>query len=663
MTDEPEFLFAQAKGLHKAGRLAEAIALYDRAAGLRPDYAEAHNNLGNALGEAKRFEEAALSLRRAAELRPELAAIHSNLGLALARLKRFEEAAASHRRALELDPELAAGHSNLAMALKELGRLEEAVLHHRRAVALKPDVAAFHHNLGNALSDLGQLEPAWAAYRRAIAMRSDFAEAHSNLGTVLTKLKRYREALASLARAIELNPRLAGAHHNLGNTLMALDRPADAAVSFRRAVDIEPGFAAAHNDLGTALRELDQVAESLHSYDRAIELDPGLAAAHYNRGTALLETGRRAEALESFDRAIAADPTMSIAYFNRVRALPLPPCEGEAAGIEAALAASRDRSPYERSWFQFALGSVLEAEGRFADAFVNYHQANGLRRASIEYDEAALTDRFLRIQGIFHESMLADRADLGSESELPIFVVGLARSGTTLVEQLLASHPAVHAGGERPHLDKLLTTIRLSDGSPGQFPECLPKFRREDFRLLGDAYIGLLRGQHPSKAHIVDKYLSNYANIGLIRLALPRARILHVVREPLDICVSAYCLPFFGNAQAYSYDLGELGRHYRLYADLMDHWRRVLPGEAMLEIRYEDLVGDLEGGVRRILDYCGLAWDERCLAFHDVDRPVRTASTNQVRRKVYQTSIGRWRRFQKHLGPLIEALGPYAPPG
>jgi len=202
----------------------------------------------------------------------------------------------------------------------------------------------------------------------------------------------------------------------------------------------------------------------------------------------------------------------------------------------------------------------------------------------------------------------------------------VARSGTTLIEQILASHPQVHGAGERPHLDKLLAAVRLADGSSGQFPECVAAFQSADFRLLGDAYVDLLRAHHASAARITDKYLTNYANIGLIRLTLPHARILHVRREPIDACISAFCLPFRGNAHAHSYELGELGRHYRLYGDLMEHWRQVLPEGAMLEIRYEDLVDDMEGSVRRILDYCGLAWDERCLAFHETERPVKTAS-------------------------------------
>ncbi len=626
MTDEPTSLFTQAKVHQQAGRLAEAIALYRRATELKPDYAEAHNNLGNALGDAKRFEDAVVSLRRVADLRPELAPIHSNLGLALARLKRFEAAAASYRRALELQPELAAAHNNLAMALRESGQLTEALVHYQRAIDLKPEVAEVHHNLGNALKNLQQFEPALAAYRRAIALRGNFAEAHNNLGVVL----------------------------------MELDRPDEAEASFRRAIEAEPDSAIAHNHLGTALADLDRFAEALECNRRALERDPGFAAAHNNRGLALLEIGQRAQAKESFEKAIGANPQMAEAHYNRIRTTQGPPGEHDTATLEAMIAAA-DRTPADLSWLHFALGTAYEAQGRFEEAFANFQTASRLRREWLDYDEAACGDRFHRIPRVFTRSVMEQWAGCGSESDLPIFIVGVARSGTTLIEQILASHPQVHGAGERPHLDKLLAAVRLADGSSGQFPECVAAFQSADFRLLGDAYVDLLRAHHASAARITDKYLTNYANIGLIRLTLPHARILHVRREPIDACISAFCLPFRGNAHAHSYELGELGRHYRLYGDLMEHWRQVLPEGAMLEIRYEDLVDDMEGSVRRILDYCGLAWDERCLAFHETERPVKTASATQVRQKIYRSSIGRWQRYRAHLDPLIEALGPYAP--
>jgi tetratricopeptide (TPR) repeat protein len=660
MSDDPASLFAQAKALHQSGQLDEAIEKYRRALDLKPDYAEAHNNLGNALGEAKRFEEAAASLRRAAELRPDLAPIHSNLGLALARLGRFEEAAESHRRAVALLPDLAPAHNNLAMALRELGRLDEAIDHYRRAVALKPAIAEFHHNLGNALKDLGQFEAAETAYRQAIDRRDDFPEAQTNLGSVLMELERHLEAELCHRRAIALNPGLASAHSNLGNVLMKMDRPAEALECFRRAIDLWPDFAAAHNHMGSALRELDRDAEALESFSRALELAPGFAAAHTNLGGLLLELGQRQEALESLDRAIAANPALASAHYNRMRAFQGVPGEADTKPIDALIAAIPAPAPGDLAMLHFALGAAREAQGRFEEAFASFQAGNRLRRGSLDYDENAFADRLARIRKVFTGAFLEKRAGSGSESSLPIFIVGMPRSGTSLIEQILASHPLVHGAGEQSPLGKLLAAVRLPDGSPTGFPEYVRAFGPDDFRRLGDAYVSTMRARNPMALRIVDKAVTNYAHIGLIRLVLPQARILHAVRDPLDVCVSAYCLSFEGRAQGHTYELGELGRHYRHYADLMAHWRRVLPAGAMLDVGYESLVEDLEGGVRRVLEYCDLPWDARCLDFHRSSRAVKTASTTQVRQAIYRSSIGRWRRFEKHLGPLIEALGPYA---
>ncbi len=622
--DEAAELFSAAKAAHQAGRLDEAIDLYGRAVAQKPDYAEAHNNLGNALGEANRHAEAAESLARAAALRPDLAAIHSNLGLALARLARFSEAAASHRRALELQPDLAQAHNNLGMALRELGEPEEAVAHYRRAIKLKAGVAEFHHNLGNAL----------------------------------IKLRRYEEALSAFDQAIALNPRLASTHDALGLALVELDRGEEAVASFRRAIEIEPRRASAHLHLADALQALEQFAEAEQAYSEATALAPASGAAHAGRGIALLERGRRAEALACFERAIALDPSLARVYHHRQRASEDAASDADIAELESLAAANSGKPAAERLGFHFALAEAHDRRGSFDKAFAHYRIGNDLRRGLVDYNEAMVRERFQRIQEVFSAAQLAARQGEGSESEQPIFIVGLARSGSTLLEQILCSHRDIGGGGERPLLAKLVSGVRL-DGRPDDgFPDYVAHLRAGDLRLMGDRYVGLLTaGRPPAQMHI-DKYLANFTHLGMIRLMLPRARILHIRRDPLDALFSAYCQPFAYNAQPQSYDLGELGRHYRLYAGMMAHWEKVLPEGSVLDVRYEALVEDLEGTVRRILEYCGLPWDERCLSFHETDRAVRTASVNQVRRRLYRSSIGRWRNFESHLGPLIEAIGP-----
>lgn len=620
--DEAADLFRAAKAAQQAGRLAEAIDLYGQAVARKPDYAEAHNNLGNALGEAKRHGEAAESLARAAALRPDLAAIHSNLGLALARLARFAEAAASHRRAIELQPDLAQAHNNLAMALKELGEAEEAITHYRRAIKLKPGVPEFHHNLGN----------------------------------VLSGARRFDEALSSFNHALALNPLLAGTHEAIGAALLQLDRGEEAVTAFRRAIEIEPERASAHLQLADALQDIEQFAEAEGAYARAAALAPDSAKVQTGRGIALLELGRRDEARDCFERAIAADPADASAYYHRQRASDAAPSEADIAQLESLAAAQSAKPAAQRLGFHFALAEAQERQGQFDRAFENLRIGNELRRSLIDYNEAAMRERFRRIQDVFSAEQLARHRGEGSENEQPVFIVGLARSGSTLLEQILASHGEVGGGGERPLLGKLLAAVRLEGRPSSNFPDYVAHLRPGDLRLLGERYAALLGQNRPPARRLLDKHLANYVYLGMIRLMLPRARILHIRRDPLDSLFSAYSQPFARNAQPQSYDLGELGRHYRLYAAMMAHWRRVLGEGEMMEVRYEALVEDLEGTVRQVLNFCGLPWDERCLAFHQTDRVVRTASLAQVRRKLYSSSIGRWRPFERHLGPLIEAV-------
>ena len=236
-------------------------------------------------------------------------------------------------------------------------------------------------------------------------------------------------------------------------------------------------------------------------------------------------------------------------------------------------------------------------------------------------------------------------------------MVGFPRSGTTLVEQILASHPQIHGAGELGYLDHVATSFRAAAAPGLGFPDYLPHLAAAESRALGEAYVERLRSLAPAAARITDKLPENYLNIGLIHLILPRARIIHVRRDPLDVCVSCFSINFSGGL-TYTSDLGELGRTYRRYLELMAHWRRLLPPGAMLELAYEEVVGDLEGQARRLIEYCGLAWDPRCLEFHETRRMVRTASVNQVRQPLYSSSLQRWRRYERHLGPLIEALGP-----
>ncbi len=326
----------------------------------------------------------------------------------------------------------------------------------------------------------------------------------------------------------------------------------------------------------------------------------------------------------------------------------------DSAHIKAleAMAADSDRlDGHTAMELQFTLAKAYDDVGDFARAMEALERGNAARRRLEPYDVHQDLDRFRAIAAAFTAGLLAAHAGAGDPTEVPVFVIGMPRSGTTLVEQILASHPDVFGAGELGVLPDLIGSGRAG----ADFPASVGALDAAAWRSMGQTYVEAVRGKAPQAVRITDKLPLNFQLVGLIRLALPKARIVHVMRDPLDTCFSCY-FTLFANGLGFSYDLSDLGRYYCGYQALMAHWRAVLPEDAMLEIRYEKLVADLEGEARRLIGYCGLRWDARCLEFHRTVRPVETASTLQVRRPLFRTSVGRAQSYRPWLAPLERAL-------
>ena len=309
----------------------------------------------------------------------------------------------------------------------------------------------------------------------------------------------------------------------------------------------------------------------------------------------------------------------------------------------------------DRIELHFALGKAYEDLGRDAEAFTQWLDGNALKRRQITYDEAATLGALDRIQAVFTSELIRRWQNVGHPSPVPVFIVGMARSGSTLVEQILASHPQVFGGGELKYFDAAVQGIRTKFGGSATFPELVSGMTGEDYRDLGTRYLAEIERLAPAATHITDKMPGNFIFAGLIHLALPNATIIHTIRDPVDTCLSCFS-KLFTEGQNHTYDLAELGRYYRHYQALMAHWHRVLPPGRILDVRYEDVVADLEGQARRIIAHCGLDWDPRCLAFHQTERPVLTASAAQVRQPIYNSAVGRWRVHEEALQPLLAEL-------
>ncbi len=539
-----------------------------------------------------------------------------------------------------------------AQELVRLGRLADALAVFEQLRALSPGVAAAHYYCGFALSGLGRHEEAVACFRQALRLDPGHVAALNDLGMSLSRMGRHREAVVEFERVLNLMPsspsarqNLAIALKNLGRAAMERGRYGQAAAQFERALAILPDYTPAAYGLGDALNNLGRPHEALALFGKLSAADPSDAMALLGIGDARKSVGQFAEARAACERAVALAPKSAVCH--RLLAETARFVEGDRR-LAALEELARDGVPeQERPDLYFALGKAYDDLGRFAEAFAAFEQANTLKRRQIAYDEGRHLDELRAIAGLFTAGAMAAHRGGGDPSRLPVFIVGMPRSGTTLVEQILASHPQVHGAGELDILDGILDARAV--------PLAADLLQAGTLRDIGARYVEQARVLAPQAERITDKMTGNFRLVGLIRLALPHARIIHVRRDPIDTCWSCYTHDF--RHLGFTYDLGELGRDYRAYEEMMAHWRRVLPDGTMLEIHYEDLIGEFEAQVRRLIDWCGLDWDARCLAFHETERPVQTESALQVRRPLYRSAIGRARPYEPWLAPLREALG------
>jgi len=681
-------ILAEQKRRH--GYLTDADELARAAAAAQPDNAEAAHMLGIIAYQSGKLTEAIAHLRRAIAIVPKVARYHANLGEMFRLAGRLDEALVAGRRALELNPEDAGAYSNVGIALFDQGMFEEAVEHHDRAIAIDPGFAEAHSNRGNALQRLKRFTEAEQAYRRAIELRPTFTDAWRNLGTCLRELKRPEEAESVYHKALELNPDDPGALDDLALALQDCERFDDAADMLRRALMLDsqsdkvhvhyaavllnqkkvddaaamieracalnPNNYDAINLMGRVAFERGDLEAALLLHRRALVLKPDLSDAYNNMGNVLKELGHLREAHDAFLEAVRLDPNVTGVYVNLADSKQFEPRDPHLATMEGLAAKADGLSKTDRMQLDFALGKAYADLKDHARAFKHLLAGNAAKRTAIAYDEDAAFALFDRIAATFTHELINGKAGSGHPSPMPIFIIGMPRSGTTLVEQIIASHPAVTGAGELQTFNEVVLTVCGPNGHARPYPDFVPALDARALQRIGAAYVEDVSKLAPGRERVTDKMPSNYYFAGLIRLALPNAKIIHIVRDPVDTCVSCFS-KLFSAGQNHTYELGELGRYYKRYERLMAHWHRILPAGSIFDVRYEDVVADLETQARRIIAQCGLSWHPDCLLFHETDRPVRTASATQVRQPIYNSAVGRWRAYERHLGPLLDALG------
>ena len=545
------------------------------------------------------------AFERAATLDPSHASAHNNLGNTFVRLGEHERAVVSYRHAIERDPALMAAHANAAAALHLLGRNAEALVHIRRAVEIDPSSTAAR-------------------------ITSAFVEgAVSGYDVALAQI----DALLANAPA---EPTLIAAR---AYCLLRLERFDETLETAQRGLALRPNFGLLLESLGCALRGLGRFEEAFTAFDHAYALGHDRASILVLKAGGLLEIGRMAEARNILEQALAIAPDLASAWSALVELRSFEPRDAALAQMEGYLATSPNLRPLEaRTSMHFALGKAYRKSGDHRRAFRHFAAGNALKRSAISYDVTDDERNARETIAFFTPETMRRLSVSGDASRAPIFVIGMPRSGTSLVEQILASHPAVYGAGELTLFDRAIAEAGTDDPP-----------------ALGKRYLELIDAIAPAERRVVDKLPSNFRNAALIHLALPHARIMHCVRDALDTCFSCYTTQFNGR-QDFSWDLVETGRYYRAYAALMEHWRAVLPPGVMLDVRYEELVADFELNARRMLAFCELPWDEAVLRFHETVRPIRTASYRQAREPIYATSVRAAEAYRGNLQPLIDAL-------
>ncbi len=680
----------QIAALAQSGRLTEAKAEGVRLCAQNASDPEAWLLLAGIHAQLGELNQVAECCQRAVALQPDNVTALFNLSVAQQMAGHLEEAARGYREALRYRPDYAQAHSNLGMVLRQLGQHDEAREHCEAAVRLNPGSAQAHNNLGLCLKDTGHAEQARDAFGMALRLNSGMAEAHSNLGLCHLAMGGLEEARRCFEEALRLKPDLVDACQNLGQVLMAQQQHERAVAIFRQLVRLRPD-ATAYHGLAVALERADGVStncleEIVQCCRTALRQQPDFAEAHYHLGTCLMLLEQYDEARRSLERALALEPGYEDALsglvlleeqlgnFHRAMELLKPRLDqGTPEGMLAVAYAKvarhlgmRDKAieclehvlagatpAGVQMEVHFALGKLLDERKEHDRAFAHYQRANELD--PVHYDAAAETKAFDEIIDVFSAEKQARRLRASNRSQLPIFIVGMPRSGTTLVEQILASHPLVHGAGELRDMERIVVALPSEAASKLAYPACVDSLTRHDLDKVAQRHLNRLGQLAMGKSRVTDKMPHNFMHLGLIDLLFPGARVIHCTRDPVDTCVSIY-FQQFNRGHAYASNLKHLGLHYRQYRRLMRHWQGTLR-IPILEVNYEKLVADFEPQCRSLVEFCGLEWDERCLSFHTAKREVGTYSYDQVRRPLYTTSVARWKRYEKHLGPLLTALG------
>jgi tetratricopeptide (TPR) repeat protein len=630
---------------------------------LQPNYPEAMNNLGLTLQESGDLAAAIEQFQTAAALRPDFASAHNNLANAL-RTRGDETAAIAHfRRAVQCDPRMAEAHTNLGQLLCERQELTEALTHFRRAVQLRPDFAEARSNLGNVLRDMGQLDEARREYAEALRLDPEIGMISNNMAQLLQEEGRFDDAVSWYQQALGLDSRSPRIHCNLASALGEKDRHEEAAAEYETALRLDPRHAEAHSGLGSVRHEQGRDDDAKVHYETALELKPDLISAACHLGVLHEEHNDLPGAEAQFRAMLRQRPGNATALAHLATMLRSKLPDEDLTALRQRLDDPSVRDG-QRAALHFGMAQALAARHQYAEAAEHLRNANALTLAAWqergETSEPAKHSEYVsRMIATCSTEFFERVRGLGLETERPVFIVGMPRSGTTLVEQVLASHSQVFGAGELRFAREQFESLPAAMSSSDSAMDCLARLDRATIQAVGAHYLDRLLGLNDTVPRIVDKMPDNTLYLGMLAALFAEAKFIHFVRDFRDTAVSCWMTNF--RQIRWANDPDHIAARFEDYQRLMKHWRATLP-VPLLEVPYEDTVADLEGTARRLLVWCGLDWEPACREFHKTERPVRTASVTQVREPVYTRSVARWKHHEPALGCLFAQLVPAISP-
>ncbi|HEY1340332.1 MAG TPA: sulfotransferase [Bryobacteraceae bacterium] len=625
---------------------------------LRPQYPAALQNLAAILFLQRQFQEAEEACRSALALRPDFSAAALTLADILREQGRIHESLEAYRHTLELAPKLWAAHANYGLLAIQTGELEKGLTHCRRAVELAPGAALPLQNLGRLLLDFGSIDDAMEVLGDALELDPDSASLCTAVGTAWMEIADYQQAQGWFERALELDPESAEARCCAASLLLRTDHPEEAAEAFRAMLGRDGEAVEALIGLAQAQLDLGEVEGSVASYRQALRLRPEAAALHAALGHTLSTSGDLSGAVAAHRKAIELNPACVPAYGSLLTTLRRQATDAELQQAEELLGRPW-MTDHRGATLHFGLAHAYDGRGDWRLAADHMVRANRLQKSHLEsrqrgYDPREETSDVDSLVREFTPEFFERFRGLGVTSERPVFIVGMPRSDTTLTEQILASHPQIFRAGERRFAALSLFRLPRVLGRQADPLDCLRDCGRRELEALGNWHLERLERLDGGRARrVVDKMPDNYHLLGFLAAVFPRARFIHCRRDVRDVALSCW-ITQFGQIR-WAFDLEHIAHRIQQYRRIMAHWGQTLP-VPVLDIDYEELTRDQERVSRRLVEWLGLEWDDRCLDFHRTERLVRTASVAQVRQPMYRHSVARWKNYEAMLSPLLSLL-------